>query len=382
MLGLGQIAELLTKFESRATYVYPSQCKRVRHRNAQCTLCADHCSAGAITFRESLQVDQERCLGCGICAAVCPTGAFEAASPTNTELLDRIEELGKTIASIRFACPKVKGGAEEVIRVSCLGRLDASILLGAVARGVREIELVNGACHDCANGIGHKVAVQAIADSKELAGAFGITARISFVTALPSEAVPAEPSSPADAVSRRAFFDRLVRETTRAAAVTTATVLDAGATANPAAIRGEMPTRLPLSRRLLLDSLKRLGQPVLRDGATCVRLAATFNITPSCSGCRMCALFCPTGALRRVDEDGKAGLTFSSAYCTNCGLCREICYRQSVNLDSHVDLTKIVNEAVDVAWVSSSATTDDEKVKRLLQAIQGTQPRQSSLRGA
>jgi NADH:ubiquinone oxidoreductase subunit F (NADH-binding)/NADH:ubiquinone oxidoreductase subunit E/Pyruvate/2-oxoacid:ferredoxin oxidoreductase delta subunit len=42
-----------------------------------CTLCAQHCSTGAITFRpyEKHDVDNEKCIRCGSCKSVCPENA-------------------------------------------------------------------------------------------------------------------------------------------------------------------------------------------------------------------------------------------------------------------------------------------------------------------
>jgi ferredoxin len=42
-----------------------------------CTLCAQHCSTGAITFHpyEKHEVDDEKCIRCGSCKSVCPENA-------------------------------------------------------------------------------------------------------------------------------------------------------------------------------------------------------------------------------------------------------------------------------------------------------------------
>lgn len=61
----------------------------------------------------------------------------------------------------------------------------------------------------------------------------------------------------------------------------------------------------------------------------------------------MCAFFCPTGALRKVAAEGKAGLPFRLAYCTTCRLCQDICYWDAIDLSSPIEPAKLVDEAED-----------------------------------
>lgn len=46
-----------------------------------------------------------------------------------------------------------------------------------------------------------------------------------------------------------------------------------------------------------------------------------------CSGCAHCALFCPTGALRksRKGPGGTTVLEFDATRCRDCGACVEVC---------------------------------------------------------
>ena len=180
-LGLIDIADALGHLESEKLRVYPLQCVRLRHRKSQCTLCADHCPTGAIIWGNSVQINVDKCIECGLCAAVCPTGVFEASNPSNQELLAQINELAKITSTIAFVCPSVTGNdASGVIRVPCLGRLDASILVGAAAAGILQVDLVDSACTRCPDRIGHVVAEQAIAKSNALLQACGTAPLVAF----------------------------------------------------------------------------------------------------------------------------------------------------------------------------------------------------------
>ncbi len=366
-VGLGQIADIVSRFETRALVTHPRQCVRVRHRKAQCTRCADHCPTHAITWGESLQVDVDKCNDCGLCAAVCPTGALEAARPTNAELSQRIETLAKGTARITFACPRVTGGdAGGVVRVNCLGRLDASVLVDAAANGVQHIELVEGECAACPMRTGREVAALAVAEANALLEAFGHAARATFVDKPPAGGATARQPS-AEAVSRRAFFSQLVHGTRQAAAVTTETILAANAAAEQAPVkRGELPTRVPAAKTQLVASLRRLGQPV-SNGA--IRTALWGNVRvedDKCTGCQMCAFFCPAGALVKIEQDGKRGLAFKNAACTNCRMCAGICYQQAIVVSNEIDLRVVVEQATAVLWLGAETGTRQDKLKRLL----------------
>ncbi len=108
------------QFESRNLKVDSQQCAKLRHRKSTCKRCIDQCPEQAITIQTTIQVNPDRCTGCGICASVCPTGALEASNPNNAELLSRIEQR-KNSATIAFACSRaIKSADERVVQVNCL----------------------------------------------------------------------------------------------------------------------------------------------------------------------------------------------------------------------------------------------------------------------
>ncbi|MFL4366924.1 4Fe-4S binding protein [Enterobacter asburiae] len=57
-------------------------CVRRRFRRAACRACADACPAQVFTFTETgVSVDESRCIECGDCLFVCPTGAITGIAP-------------------------------------------------------------------------------------------------------------------------------------------------------------------------------------------------------------------------------------------------------------------------------------------------------------
>jgi formate hydrogenlyase subunit 6/NADH:ubiquinone oxidoreductase subunit I len=344
--GLVHIVNELEKLRSRELRVHPHQCVRLRHRKTQCSLCADNCPTGAIIWGDSVQVNAQRCTDCGLCAAVCPTGVFEASNPSNTDLLQQINELGKTNSTIAFACPQVTGEDTcGVLRVTCLGRLDASILIGAAAAGIQQVDMVDCECSGCPNNIGHSVAEQAIAESNKILQACGSASKTAFT-----------PWSD--------LFDQSAVKKKQPTSSGMKMSPDETPAASQPLHKGELPVHLPEKMELMLSSIRIFANQVVNPELD-TNLWGTVSVNENCTGCQMCAFFCPTGALVKFVDDDKPSLAFKNAYCTNCRLCLETCYTSSIVLSAHVNLNKVMAQSSEILWSNNQASSYQEKTKRL-----------------
>jgi formate hydrogenlyase subunit 6/NADH:ubiquinone oxidoreductase subunit I len=131
---------------------------------------------------------------------------------------------------------------------------------------------------------------------------------------------------------------------------------------------------VPEKRRFLLAALRRIATPVVAECEADSELWAQFGFTEACTGCQMCAFFCPTGALSKVEEDGKAGLAFRLSHCTNCRLCQDICYKGAVTLSSAIDLRQVFDDAVDLLGLPECETAREAaspraKLRRLPESL-------------
>lgn len=106
---------------------------------------------------------------------------------------------------------------------------------------------------------------------------------------------------------------------------------------------GTLPHFVPLRRHALLDALADLGNPVRPDLDT--RLWGHVSIDMSaCRSCKMCAVFCPTGALQKyVGEDGHGGVEHYPAECVHCGLCQDICPVQAITSSTAVPTSMLAD---------------------------------------
>ena len=123
------------------------------------------------------------------------------------------------------------------------------------------------------------------------------------------------------------------------------------AAAGPAALPrvmkdGTLPHFVPDRREALLDHLAQLGQPVRQSVAT--RLWGCVVIDGlACSSCRMCATFCPTGAIRKFDnDDGTLGVYHYPGECVKCGSCRDVCPENAIELLDEVRPAYLLEGAV------------------------------------
>ena len=60
----------------------------------------------------------------------------------------------------------------------------------------------------------------------------------------------------------------------------------------------------------------------------------------------MCATFCPTGAIRKFDEeDGTFGVLHTPSDCVKCGSCRDVCPEDAIVLRDEVRASFLVEGA-------------------------------------
>ena len=129
--------------------------------------------ADVATF-EHARVDPSLCRGCNLCTAVCPTGAIEATALSPSWWSRRVDVALPVDASappaVVIACQRRAGSLDdlpvlhtrrlELVRLRCVGQLQAGMLLQLLARGAPEV-LVAGCRSDrCRFGDGSRLAAE------------------------------------------------------------------------------------------------------------------------------------------------------------------------------------------------------------------------------
>ena len=384
-LGPHHIGDALLAVDGVAIRVRQERCAKVRNRNVACLRCADACTSGCISFGDGeLRVAPERCVGCGTCATVCPTCALEAVNPTDAALaaacLATRRPMGEDAPrdEVCVVCSQVEAALGDLLDpaayagVVCAGRVDESLVCRLAAEGAGRVTVVCGRCDRCAQRHGRDTAELVAATARVLLEAWGGDCEVVVAGEVPATALRGGADEAAEAARRlEAFFAveracapiRLAGDAGVRAdeAVGCADVAPGGDRPAGMAERdddhgpgmrfywgsthtrrvgrsmhvmkdGTLPHFVPDRRERLLDALAALGEPQ-RDQVDC-RLWGTIVIDATrCTSCRMCSTFCPTGAIRRFDdEDGAMGVEHLPGDCVKCGSCRDICPADAISL--------------------------------------------------
>lgn len=383
----GQMINLIDEMNSPLLAVEPQRCVLVRHRNGECLRCAAVCTTGAISLgEEGIVVSPEKCIGCGTCASACPTGCLTAANPTDEELFGAVEAaLAENEGRVAIACErafamasgnrmkrdscdatapsfvpgKIAGAASDgrpLVGVVCLGRVDESLLVEATARGARSIQLISGPCESCPHRCGGALSDEIIVSAETLLAALG--------TPSPIDRIRLQHASDTREILRLRPTASAQDDTN---AVNAATVADASEdclseSGYPVApptgesqqdsrepqfahvqADGTLPHFVPERRLRLFNSLKALGTPAAPTVTTRLWGQVTID-TELCRSCRMCTVFCPTGALTRFDAANDAfGVEHRSALCMQCRLCETICPEQAITVAEEVSADEFLS---------------------------------------
>lgn len=361
MAPLDSMFGMLDKIKSADISVYQQRCVAVRNRNASCMRCAQACTSGAISYDDNqLIIEPDKCIGCGTCATMCPTCALEAHRPNDAELQRAVLAAAQKNDGVAvIACRQIVDAAgnmldaSKVVAVECLGRIEESLITACAVAGVSKVMLVQGACAECDHAVGLETA-QAVCDTaNELLRVWDCPMRAKIVDRFPRD-VRAPEGRAYDEV-RRNFFFKVKDESKRiASTVVDETIKEELGEKEPEEPRfikvmddGTLPHFIPDRRERLLDNLAALGEP--SDELIDVRLWGHVVIDPDiCNSCRMCATFCPTGALRKFDEeDGTFGVDHYPGDCVKCRCCEDICPTKALKVYDEVLTVDILDGGVE-----------------------------------
>jgi formate hydrogenlyase subunit 6/NADH:ubiquinone oxidoreductase subunit I len=210
--------------------------------------------------------------------------------------------------------------------------LDAAAYVGLAALGIADVRVHTAACAACPQGTLH-AQIAAVAD---IAAAL-TTMPVTLVHAPPAAGAA---DSAAGSAANTGAGPTVV--STRAPRVSRRNLLRRLLPGKPAAPPSPLlsapmdPTVQPPARRALLHAWAYLP-PARRTAVPCFPV---YAVAPTCTGCRVCATVCPTGALTAAPatpEDAAFILHFSPLACTQCDLCTQLCPHAALHLAGYVD---------------------------------------------
>ena len=352
MPNLKDIVDVAQALQSTAVRVVEDRCVVVRNRNSSCRRCVRACPADAITVRgNNVTLDNAACVSCGACTVVCPVEALVPLDPTDAELASGAARSASALdGTVVIACARMAAkdlaDPSKYVTVPCMARVDEVMLVELAAAGAKRILLVDGTCRTCKYRDTSDGVDQTVDEALELIEAMGGTATVRRVSEFPQE-VLIEDKASLYGQERRGFFSRSTRKA-RQASVKTAEVMISkefeqrmpslrdrlGVTAS-----GAMPWLVAQRRERLMDSLDELGAPA-KDVIDSRQFGTVQIDLEKCNACGMCAVFCPTGALKKSDErpaDGVGSyLEFQAFDCVNCRVCWDVCMKKCLKVVGEV----------------------------------------------
>ncbi len=375
MPNIQQVLEVAELFKIAPVDVEFERCVAVRHRNSQCRKCQDACLAKAFLIEpgNSIEVDGSLCVNCGACVAVCPSGAVFAKDPvafdTEKSMIEKaLPNVGCTVVACARKASKHEADPDVFTQVPCLGHLREQDLLVIAASGYKDIVLVDGDCTTCKYGKTSSEIDEMLKNTVSILDATGSDAIVTRSEEFPPEVLSKTKinvrgedrrgllfqtgnyvASVAQQVAQKAIEDKL------GAGNKPKTIQDR----KRAGMAGRLPKFDPVDNYLILDCMESLGEPeslALSDEVLdCRHFGKAVIDKDKCSGCELCCLACPTGALSHCDilpdDPDMRFIEFDASACLQCDLCKDICLRDCIEISSKVSVSDIFDLEPDLLLV-------------------------------
>lgn len=377
MPNLIDIAQRLAE-QPAVALLYEERCLAERDLSSSCARCAEACPVNAIivglerdkaaiptTVYGSVtkdgpagpRIDGETCVFCGRCITACPTAALLAVAPMNDDALlvaaaragaaaataantariavesedtggcTEADSKNEFVATAGFVCEHAtRAGridAERTVTLPCLAWVDESLIVHTACSGARRIVLPTAPCAACEHAATVADLPRTVREAQRILDTWDIDAAASIAD-VDDDIAASDDAEAVGELSRRGLLSHARAALADAAADAAAAQVET--LAGKQATEAEPPK--PDRRRWqLLDDLHAAGFPA-RDTLVPRSLAPRVGIDAArCSGCALCAGFCPTRALRKVGKisGGRTLLEFDAALCRDCGTCTDTC---------------------------------------------------------
>jgi ferredoxin len=373
MIDQERITAIQELFGRKPIWLQENRCLNARHRKAGCTRCEDACPSGAIVLDDGNPVlDLGQCVRCGICLHECPTDVFNQRNVPENVLAQTVRQLVPKPTGLACSIHPEPGLTDApvagVVRHQrCLGALSPEQLLGLSRDGERILWLDDTICDRCPIGEAQTIIVQSAAAANRLLEAAGRPRAIHVQSAEDSQRADHPEQRPVlngmqPRLSRRGLFGAL-GQFAKEKATEAADFLPDPEPEGPVPVEERLPYRVPRSRERLLARMAHLLSPEEPAEGTSRSASVPVHDIPfaqvsvaadACSGCGLCARFCPTGALafhgellgigRSEDHPEPFALSFRAAICIDCGICAIACPDDAIRFGEELPVEDLISD--------------------------------------
>lgn len=342
------------------------KCQHWLYEKAECRLCVDACPvSGCLSIVDNkLSLTVDNCVGCGICSNVCPSEAVVIEKLTSLDLQKRLKAIllegqAKSQQTFIFGCFLEKGQCSDnrlisktnkndkeklndipesesltYIILPCLSFLRESHLISLILSGLSRACLDITHCDGCSFLHGKRAIERTSSCSSSFLNALGYVDRIAvdhFETGCKLRNLKLKTITMQPEYSRRELFQFLKEKLLKADDISN-------------------QDTIPARRRILIESLNNsnlLESANIREGDFPIH---DIKIDSRCNLCHECSLFCPTGAIERVEGNGSVRIDFKIGRCMDCYQCAELCPRDAIYYKDSINILSLLNENIEVLF--------------------------------
>jgi ferredoxin len=332
------------EFEKPKFFAYKStQCAHARNQVVGCNKCVDVCSTQAITGTgDHVEVNPHLCMGCGACAAVCPTGAMRFQYPRQE---DRGEQLKALVRGFN-AAPSAPAPILLLHSEQTNARVNA--LLANSTNAVRVLPL--SLWHSASTGLDSWIAALVygfsgviVVDSADENAHYGepLSEQVELANTIVAALTGVENYT--NAVGRGDRIGRVTLEIEGALLSAISAMPTTSLVTKPATfvLSAEKRTALEFAMDHLLQYAN-VGSRYAANERKIFELPAGAPYgavaidKDKCTLCMACAGACPASALIDTPEEPK--LRFVERNCVQCGVCEKTCPEKAISLVARLNL--------------------------------------------
>lgn len=279
--------------------------------------------------------------------------------------------------------PSLTTHHSSLVNLPCLAILKESHLISLILSGIQNIYLDLARCSDCSFKHGRKTIEKTVFYASSLLTATGYKDRLKTLDTqhhTPDATSCQSPvTSPNNSSNKRSFLSfrkskknniktitpgpeysrRELLHLFRERAVEKAVERVVGNTVpksspNPPFEKGGED--IPERRSILLEAFKERTippHPQIEDGRFPIH---QLKVGEDCTLCHTCNLFCPTGAIKRIEGDGEVRIDFAVSFCMGCYECIELCPECAISKEGPIDLEAVFNGKVNTLFKKVART--------------------------